>query len=314
LRGKELTPEEQQFLEDQDIVLWCSIRHSQGYLLGVLLLGMRGDLDPYRSEDLLDLQRLIDAASLAFTNSAAYTQQRESEATIRQLYQRLQEAHDTTASEIARDLHDEVMHIPALNIEGLRRLASYVTDPAHGAEIDLLLQGEYTVITLLRTICAQLRPPGIDEPFGLPRVLRDQAQLVEMRWSGTCEVRVVGTHQPLSLHTQWEAFRITREALNNAVKHAGATHVRIELQYPEQPEGVVHLAITDNGCSGQQVQVKPGHWGMLDMQESARSVGGQLQIQRRGNGSHSIIFTFSAERPTKCGIIDEGATSSTHGA
>jgi hypothetical protein len=40
---------EEQALRYPGVVLWCPIRHIQGYLLGILLLGMRGDLDPYRA-------------------------------------------------------------------------------------------------------------------------------------------------------------------------------------------------------------------------------------------------------------------------
>jgi signal transduction histidine kinase len=93
----------------------------------MLLLGMRGDLDLYRPEDIRELQRLLAAASLALSNSAAYAQRREAETMIRQLYQHLQVAQDTTAAAVARELHDEIMNVNVrLNIEPSRALIGQV--------------------------------------------------------------------------------------------------------------------------------------------------------------------------------------------
>src|SRR5262249_48212901 len=135
-----LSHEEEQVLHHPGLVLWCPIRHAHGHLLGLLVLGMRGDLDPYRTKDVQELQRLLGGAALAFANSVAYMQQCEAEATIRQLYQRLQQAHDTTAAAIARELHDEILNVNVrLNIESLQRLSSQVRDPALQAELALVL-------------------------------------------------------------------------------------------------------------------------------------------------------------------------------
>ncbi len=275
-----LTPEEEQVLNNLAVAIWCSIRHSQGHMLGVVLLGMRGDLDPYTAFDLRALQQLMSAASLAFTNSAAYSQQRVSEELIHKLYQQTQEARDAAISEVARDLHDELIPVPVLNIQALERMASSITDPMLHEEIALLLQSEHTVITMLRSICTQLRPPGIDDPCGLPGVLRDQACQLGARWSGTCDVLVTGPQEPIAPHIQWEAFRITREALHNAVKHANATQICIHLQFPVRPSDLLRLTISDNGQNTHEIQVKPNHWGILYMRESARSAGGSLDIQR----------------------------------
>ena len=136
---------------------------------------MRGDLDPYRAEDIRELQRLLAAASLALANSAAYAQRRDAETMIRQLYQHLQVAQDTTAAAIAHDLHDEIMDVNVrLNIESIRALIGQVRDEALRTELELLLESEQSMGQALRLICVQLHPAGIDDPLGLAAVLRMQ--------------------------------------------------------------------------------------------------------------------------------------------
>ncbi len=100
---RSLTPDEQKFVLHPSIVLWCPIHHAQGHLLGLLLLGMRGDLDPYRRTDQQELERLMSAASLAFSNSAALAQQVEAEGMIRQLHKRVQAVQDAMANGIVFD-------------------------------------------------------------------------------------------------------------------------------------------------------------------------------------------------------------------
>jgi len=58
------------------------------------------------------------------------------------------------------------------------------------------------------------------------------------------------------------------------VKHASATEIVVKLCYPDTSDGVIYLTIRDNGCSGQAITTKPGHWGVRNMHERARAVGG----------------------------------------
>jgi signal transduction histidine kinase len=150
-----------------------------------LLLDMRGDLDPSRTENVGKLQRLLDAASLALANSAAYAQGREAEALIRQLYQHLQQAQDTTAATIARGLHDEVMNVSVrLNIEALQRLLPHISEPALRSELELVLETEHTVIQALRMVCEHLHPTGLDDPLGLASIPRMQVEKIQAMRKG----------------------------------------------------------------------------------------------------------------------------------
>jgi signal transduction histidine kinase len=294
LNQNTLTTDEERALRHPRIVLWCPIRHTEGHLLGLLLLGMRGDFDPYRGQDIRELQRLIHAAVLAFSNSAAYALHRDAEAMIRQLYHQLQNAQDQTAAAIARELHDEIINFNVrLNIESLQKLLVDVHDSTLRDELALVLEGERNVSHALRVICEQLHPTGIDDPLGLPSVLRLQVEKIQANWAGKCRLIIENNPCPLSPQAQHEALRIVREALINVVKHAEATEVIVRLKYPMQPIDQVTLSIQDNGTSGLAVKAKSGHFGIRNMEESARAAGGKLRFYTNEAGT-TITFSFAS--------------------
>ena len=283
---------EEQALQQPHVALWCPIRHPQGYLLGVLLLGMRDDLDPYRDEDITELRRFLEASALALSNSFAYAQQCEAEAVIRQLYQHLQQVQDETASAIARELHDEIINVNVrLNIEALHRVIKHITDPTLRRELELILESEHTISETLRLICEQLYPTGIDDPLGLAAVLRMQVDKYQATWRGICRLYVENTPYPIESRIQREIVRITREAIINAIKHADASEIAVYLRYPDTDNESVQVVIHDNGCTGKVITPKTGHWGIRNMYESARTVNGELAFcQEQGKGTR-VVFT-----------------------
>ncbi|MEP7189467.1 MAG: ATP-binding protein, partial [Roseiflexaceae bacterium] len=296
-----LHADEEQTIHHPGVMVWGPIHHPHGALLGVLLLGARDDLDPYRTHDLHEIQRLLDAAALAFANSAAYTQQQHAEVTIRTLYQRLQEAQEATAAAIARELHDEIININVrLNIEAIQKVLSHIDDATLRAELELVLESEHTVIQALRLICEQLHPTGIDDPLGLPAVLRMQVERAQATWNGVCRLSVASPSQSVAAHIQHAAMQISREALTNAIKHAtAATHILVELRNIPDANGCTQLIIRDNGQMTHPITAKPGHMGIRNMSERARMVGGQLRIDQIPGAGTAVVFTFVPSIHTK---------------
>jgi signal transduction histidine kinase len=70
-------------------------------------------------------------------------------------------------------------------------------------------------------------------------------------------------------------FLISREALHNVVRHAGADHVEIALYVLG---GDIVLLIADDGRGFDPAALHPGHFGLLSMRERAASVGGTLEL------------------------------------
>ena len=97
-------------------------------------------------------------------------------------------------------------------------------------------------------------------------------------------VSVHGNPMRLPVSIEMNLLRIGQEAVANAVRHGSATRITVELRYA--PEAV-SLCVSDDG-SGFRSEVAggSGHFGLQDMQERARSMGCQLQIDSQpGQGT-----------------------------
>jgi signal transduction histidine kinase len=75
-----------------------------------------------------------------------------------------------------------------------------------------------------------------------------------------------------------EVYSIGREALINAVRHAKASSIEVELEYRAT---TLLMVVRDNG-RGIDPDVlrsgKDGHWGLLGMRERAESIGAKLRL------------------------------------
>jgi signal transduction histidine kinase len=94
----------------------------------------------------------------------------------------------------------------------------------------------------------------------------------------------------LDTPTELALYRIAQEALNNTLKHAGASEVHVHLQ--QAPDKVI-IEIHDNGC-GFDLEEKSagGGMGLANMQERCRALGGELAIISHPGGGTSIIATI----------------------
>ncbi len=92
-------------------------------------------------------------------------------------------------------------------------------------------------------------------------------------------------------------FRIAQEAVNNAARHASATH--LELRINTLPEHI-DLTISDDGSGFHATQrTRRGHYGIAGMRERCKSWGGTLRIASRpGATSVRARLPWSTLLPT----------------
>jgi signal transduction histidine kinase len=118
-------------------------------------------------------------------------------------------------------------------------------------------------------------------------------------------VETVGDTVALSEVAEENLLRIGQEAITNVVKHSGATHVRIELEYTSKK---VILRIKDDGkgfnpeaCAGPG----DGHFGLLGIRERAERLNGQVQFTSTPDQGTCVRIEIPVVQPSESVIPSE---------
>jgi signal transduction histidine kinase len=78
--------------------------------------------------------------------------------------------------------------------------------------------------------------------------------------------------------------RCAQELITNAMKHAGAENLWIEVE--SHPEGILLRARDDGRCAP---EIKEGH-GLLGMRERLRAFGGRLDLATQDGGLRALVW------------------------
>ncbi len=211
-------------------------------------------------------------------------------ARVRYVSARLRDRIEQRSNErlrIARELHDTLLQ----SIHGLMLRFHYAADslrqddPSRPA-LEAALKRADALILEGRNSVQDLRGEA-DKARRLSEMLAEAVKDVPLGDAPTVQIIEEGIAYPLRPMVQEEFCKIGREAIHNALHHAKAANVRVEVRYGRQ---FFWLICRDDGIGipDEIVQVLGGngHWGLKGMQERARSIGATLNIwTSEGNGT-----------------------------
>jgi signal transduction histidine kinase len=96
--------------------------------------------------------------------------------------------------------------------------------------------------------------------------------------SATFRVSIEGRPRELHPILRDDIYRIAREALRNAFRHAQASKIEADIAYSER---LLRLRVRDDGKGVDPKLLdsgRDGHWGLPGMRERAQQIGAQLDI------------------------------------
>lgn len=214
-----------------------------------------------------------------------------------ELTQRLMQQEKTLVKRLAQVLHDQLGQTVAAirmaheTIVALQK--GQVPSPVERLQAQLgTLIGQ--AVRQVRQVLVDLRPPLLEEQ-GLSAALDN-----ELRNRSLTHPQIdIAIHvEPETAQTRWPAeveyagFMVAREAVENALRHSGATAVSVRLTGSAE---ALELEVMDNG-SGLVVDTpahQAGHLGLRDMRERAHGVGATVTVDSGAlTGGTRVAFSW----------------------
>ncbi len=196
---------------------------------------------------------------------------------------------------IAREIHDnlaqDILGI-SVQLELVARLMPNAAEKAR-AHLDRARILVRNSMTEARRYVWDLRSQDLEKK-DLPTALSDAARRMTGDRDVQAVVQVTGAFRPLSPSIESNLLRIGQEAINNAVKHAQAQHILIDLKFDTQS---VQLSIRDDGRGfDPKTQNTDGRFGLIGMRERVEEIGGNLSIHSENGSGTEVIVDVPIEK------------------
>ncbi|MCC5926594.1 MAG: PAS domain-containing protein [Bacteroidetes bacterium] len=204
---------------------------------------------------------------------------------------------------IARELHDglgQLLTAAHLNLDLVEQNLDKDTVRARD-DIRRAKELITTTIREVRNISQNLRPAVLDD-FGLVPAVRNLCD--EFRRTGMLNVQF-SEYEMLEHYSpgiEIVVFRVCQEALNNIVRHAGASEASIDLY---NRESHILIVIQDNGQGFDTSKITQSGTGsgLINIKERVELLGGSIQIESRINEGTEIIIEIPLKQRVNPSIV-----------
>ena len=197
----------------------------------------------------------------------------------------------------AHELHDGVGQTLSMLVSGLRTAHQSITDPDIARRCSELERLAQEALGDVKGLALGLRPSLLDD-LGLAPALERLAADVREHHPFHVSVDVAAlAGKRLDEAVETAVFRIVQEALANVAAHARASTAAVVLRCRDS---AVDLEVSDDGCGfawPSAAAAKPGHLGLIGMQERAALLGGHAVIESTPGHGTRITASLPARGP-----------------
>jgi ligand-binding sensor domain-containing protein/signal transduction histidine kinase len=202
---------------------------------------------------------------------------------------------------IARELHDTLLQsfqAALIRMQAARNM--FDRRPEKAVEsLDAAITVASGAVAEGRSAIQDLRAPPAGEG-GLAQLLtaagQDLTHSEEAQGNPPAfRVTVEGETRDLDPLLQDEVYRIARELLRNAFRHAEAGHIEAEIRY-ERHRFRLHVRDDGKGIDPEILKAggRAGHWGMPGMRERVDRFGGKLEFWSQAGAGTEVLLTVPA--------------------
>lgn len=208
-----------------------------------------------------------------------------------QLVEAVLKAQETERKNIGGELHDNINQI----LTAVKLNLSLALEP--GPQRDILISkcigNTSTAIEEIRKLSKALILPGNLKELGISHSVEDMLNEVLPLSNIDWELDVDDIDHLVSEEQKLAIYRIIQEQLNNILKHAQATAVRIELT---ASEAKIILVVTDNGKGFDILQRRNGI-GITNIISRAELFNGNVKINSSPGNGCTIEVVMDAKGP-----------------
>ncbi len=201
------------------------------------------------------------------------------------------ENQEQEQNRIAKDIHDGIGQM----LTGLKYTLESVelNNPEKAAlKIESLKALTTDIIQGVRTATFNLTPPELADHGITPALLKLTQELARLTGKNIVLFNKTDFFQRLDSLVEINIYRITQEAINNAIKYAGSTHIIVTISHSKN---LLSLTVDDNGKGFEMKDLKDkkdveGGMGLMFMRERIRYISGRLFINSSpGSGTRITI-------------------------
>lgn len=200
---------------------------------------------------------------------------------------------------VAREIHDTLLQSLAGISLQFHDVSSEIDGSPQTAKTHLERLRRYVEMNMreARQSIWDLRSPML-QTRDLAAALREHGESITAGTSVRFDLTVSGTPRARLRRVEEALLRIGQEAVINAVRHARATRVQLDLRYDDE---AVTLRAFDDGCGFESNAPETSavqHWGLAIMRERAKQIGGHFRVlSTPGKGTEvEIVVSLASEK------------------
>ncbi|AUS06971.1 ATP-binding protein [Pseudotamlana carrageenivorans] len=201
------------------------------------------------------------------------------------------ENQEKEQNRIAKDVHDGIGQM----LTGLKyNLESIDTTDVEKAtaKVENLKILASDIIKGIRTATFNLTPPELTDHGIVPAITKLTQELAKLTGKQIMLFNKTDFNQRLDSLSEINIYRITQEAVNNAIKYAETSHILVSLSHSKD---ILSIVIDDNGIGFNPSKVKnikngDGGMGMTFMRERIKYINGRFFINSEpGKGTRVTL-------------------------